>query len=436
MHEGEVDLLEGRVRRSLGTLDQIPVPGLAAITTRRAPVRSRVTRTAGAFGATAAVLVLALVVGAQLNTWRAALSGATAGPGLPGAAAQVTPDDRYGLLVGWPGDATTLVDEQGNQLVAPFFGVREARTSPDGRYIGLWLSTINGYEVRILDGVNRTLGPTLFATTEQYARSNEGLVWASDSSAVVIATTADPVANSAGAIRVNLRAIDRGGTVASIATYSAFALQPLGWDRAKNTILARATSDSSGPSKYLRFVGGGSPSVVERTVTDMPLIANDAATYVASYASCPPPGPCRIFTIHDAETYAVVAQIDLAASSPLTRPNANWAILFRPRSSDVIVYFSRSVNPTRSTFGIELYPNAGRGGRRDLGDVSVDPVNGTHYQPNAFIRADGSAAFYLHLNDVALGEQIGDLIALPGGAHTPVRVFGSPRATVLIDPKL
>jgi hypothetical protein len=183
-------------------------------------------------------------------------------------------------------------------------------------------------------------------------------------------------------------------------------------------------------------VGGGSPSVVERTVTDMPLIANDAATYVASYASCPPPGPCRIFTIHDAETYAVVAQIDLAASSPLTRPNANWAILFRPRSSDVIVYFSRSLNPTRSTFGIELYPNAGRGGRRDLGDVSVDPVNGTLYQPNAFIRADGSAAFYLHLNDVALGEQIGDLIALPGGAHTPVRVFGSPRATVLIDPKL
>lgn len=442
MHERELELVEARVRQSLGTLDAIDVPGLAAVTRRRPALRGRATRTVSALGATAAVLIFALIVGAQLSTWRATLSQPSAGPGIT--AGQIATDERYGLLVGLPGDAITLVDELGRQLMPTFVGLslHEARTSPDGRYIALWLATGtptgSGFELRILDGVSRSLGDPLFVTPERFARSNEGLVWASDSSAVALATTLDPVANSAGDIRVNLRTIDRSGNVRTIATYTAFSLQPLGWDRGKKAILARAAPGQSGAVKYLRFADDGGASVAERTVSDTPLIANDAATFVAAMASCPPPGPCRSFTIHDAETYAVVAQIDLAASAPLTRPNANWAILFRPRSSDVIVYFSRTANPTRpGVFGIELYPNAGRGARRDLGDLTVDArADGTVIAPNAFIRADGSATLYVHATDVAGGQWEGDLIDLVGRAHVQITTSGAPIATVLLDSKL
>lgn len=438
MHEREVDLLEARVRRSLGTLDAIDVPGLVALMTRRAPLRSRAARTATALGATATVLVLAVIVGAQLNTWRAAVSRPNDSTGTIGVAGQIATDERYGLLVRLPGDAITLVDELGRQVMPTFSGLSlfEARTSPNGRYIALWLATGtptgSGFELRILDGVSRSLGPTLFATPERYARSNEGLVWASDSSAVALATTADPVANSAGDIRVNLRTIDLAGNVRTIATYTAFSLQPLGWDRDKKTILARAAPDQSGAHKYLRFADSGGP-IAERSVPDTPLIANDAATFVAALASCPPPGPCRSFTIHDAETYSVVAQIDLAASAPLTRPNANWAILFRPRSSDVIVYFSRTGNATRGVFGIEMYANAGRGARRDLGDLTVDArADGTVFTPNAFIRADGSATFYVYPTGLTGGEWKGDLIDLVGRARAQVTTPGAPITTVLL----
>lgn len=432
MHEREVDLLETRIRRSLGSLDAIDVPALAALTTRRARLRSRAARTATTLGATTAVLVLALIVGAQLNTWRAAVSRPNDTPGTLGGAGQIAADERYGLLVRLPGEAVTLVDERGRQLVTAFSGLFEARTSPDGRFIALWLSTGSGFELRILDGASRSLGPPLFATTERYSRSNEGLVWASDSSAVALTTTADPVANSAGDIRVNLRTIDRSGNVRAIATYTAFSLQPLGWDRDKKTILARAAQDQSGAHKYLRFADSGGP-IVERPVGDTPLIANDAATFVAALASCPPPGPCRKFTIHDAETYSVVAQIDLEAVAPLTRPNANWAILFRPRSADVVVYFSRTRTPTGGVFGIELYPNAGRGARRDLGDLTVDArADGTVVAPNAFIRADGSATFYVYPPGLNTGEWKGDLIDLVGRARAQITTPGFPVATVLL----
>jgi hypothetical protein len=437
MQEREVELLEGRVRRSLGSLDQIAVPGLEAVRTRRPPSHGRAMGVVGTFGATALVLVLALVVGAQINTWRGALSGPSAGPGQQGVAGRLAPDDRYGLLVAWPGDATTLVDEHGTEIVPPFFGVRQAKTSPNGRYVALWLTTPSGYDVRILDGVTRSLGPMLFATTEQYARSNEGLIWASDSSAVLIATTADPIANSAGDIRVTLRAIDLGGNVRVVGRYTAFTFVPLGWDRGKSTILARAAPDQNGTNRYLRFADDGSGRVVERSVADMPIASNDAGTFVASHPTCPGPGPCRSFTIHDAETYAVVGQIDLPPlGSPLTQPSANWAILFRPRSADVIVYFSRTGTTSRGVFGIELYENAGRGPRRDLGDVAVDAASGIVFSPNAFIRADGSATLYVHATDLKGGEWRGDLIAIPGGAHTPITTGGTPRAAVLLDPKL
>src|SRR5439155_14689269 len=185
----------------------------------------------------------------------------------------------------------------------------------------------------------------------------------------------------------NLRAIDRStGTVRSLVTYSAFTFEPLGWDRAKGTVLARAVTTASGAIQYLHVADDGRGVTSTQNVDDMPVVANDAATYVASFPTCIPV-PCRRFIIHEASTYSVVAQIDLGSrGDPLTTTSANWAVLFRPRSSDVLLYFSRTGK--KGVYGIEFYPGAVRGPRRDLGDLTVAPRSaGTLTRPNAYLRA-------------------------------------------------
>jgi hypothetical protein len=196
-------------------------------------------------------------------------------------------------------------------------------------------------------------------------------------------------------------------------------------------VLARAVTTASGWIQYLHVADDGRGVTSTQNVDDMPLIANDAATYVASFPTCIP-SPCRRFIIHEASTYSVVAQIDLGSrGDPLTNTSANWAVLFRPRSSDVLVYFSRTGK--KGVFGIELYPDGGRGARRDLGDLTVAPrSDGTITSPNAYFRADGSAVFYLDPNDPSGKSWSGDVIDLATGRHLPASA-GLIRATVLVD---
>lgn len=439
MREDEaVGVTEGAVRRSLATLDAIDVPPLASVRMRRsadAPLRGVAAITAAAF-----VVVLAVLAGDRLNAWRNdhSASGPTAS-----AAIGVRLDERYGMLAQLPGvpqpgngaaSGVALVDELGHQLTPAFDGLLEAKTSPNGRYIALWLAGPEGNELKILDGVTRSIGPALLTTKERATRVNDILAWASDSSAVIVSTTADDTASTAGSIRANLRRVDlASGTVAAVMTYTTYTLAPLGWDRATGKVLVRAvTAPSGGKTLYLRVSDDGSAMVSTLVVDDSPVIANDAGTYVASVPSCTP-GPCRTFVIHDAATYAVVSTIDLGSSAPLTTASGNWAILFRPRSSDVLVYFNRSL---KGIFGIELYPDAGRGPRRDLGDLTVAPrSDGTITSPNGYFRADGSAVFYVHETDLTATSWSGDLIGIVSGGRSPATI-PNPRAMVVLDPKL
>jgi hypothetical protein len=438
LNERDVEILGGRVRQSLRTLDSIGVPSLASIEGRRTTRSSRVLRGATTLATAVVIVVAGLVLGDRLNAWRheraASDRTATAAP---------TPEGRYGLLVQLPGvtspaDGTApmiaLVDELGQQLTPAFDGLVQAKTSPDGRHIALWLSGSRTSELHVLDAADRSLGASLFTTTERFTRVNEAMVWASDSSAVLISTTADDTTNSSGNIRANLRAIDRAsGAVRQLMTYNAFSFQPLGWDRAKGTALARAvTAQSGGKTLYLLVSDDGSAATSTREVDDTPIIANDAATFVASFPTCTP-GPCRRFIIHDASTYAVVAQIDFGArGDPLTTSSASWAVLFRPRSSDVLVYFSRTGKT--GVFGIELYPDAGRGPRRDLGDLTVARASdGTITSPNAYFRADGSAVFFVAPSDRGASTWTGDLIDVATAKHAPV-VVSWIRATALPGP--
>jgi len=431
----DVEILEGRVRRSLATLDRVAVPALASIEMRRPIAASPLMRGAAILATAAVTIVVGLAIGDRLNALRGdqAASERTA-PAVPSAGYgffEVLPSATD------PGNGTAsgvaLMDELGRQLMPAIDGLIQAKTSPDGRYVALWLSGPQGFELRVLDGIKRSLGPAIFSTTERFTRVNEAMEWASDSSAVLVSTTADDTANSAGAIRANLRAIDRStGTVRSLVTYSAFTFEPLGWDRVKGSVLARATTASSGgKSLYLHVSDDGSGATSVQEVDDTPVIANDAATYVVSSPTCIL-SSCRRFIIHEASTYSVVAQIDLGSrGDPLTNTSANWAVLFRPRSSDVLVYFSRTGKT--GVFGIELYPDGGRGARRDLGDLTVAArSDGTITSPNAYFRADGSAVFYLHSIEPSGKSWSGDVIDLATGTHRPASA-GAIRATLLVD---
>ena len=434
LDDREVEILEGRVRRSLATLDRVTVPTLSSIERRRPIAASPLMRGAAILATAALMIVVGLAIGDRLNALHADRAASER-------RAPAVPSVGYGFFEALPsatdpGNGTAagvaLIDELGRQLMPAVDGLIQAKTSPDGRYVALWLSGPQGFELRVLDGVNRSLGPAIFSTTERFTRVNETMVWASDSSAVLVSTTADDTANSAGTIRANLRAIDRStGSVRPLLSYSAFTFEPLGWDRAKGTVLARAVTTASGGIQYLHVADDGRGVTSTQNVDDMPVIANDAATYVASVPACIP-GPCHRFVIHEASTYSVVAQIDLGSrGGPLTTTSANWAVLFRPRSSDVLVYFSRTGK--KGVFGIELYPDGGRGARRDLGDLTVAPrSDGTITSPNAYFRADGSAVFYLDPNDPSGKSWSGYVIDLATGTHLPASA-GFVRATVLVD---
>jgi hypothetical protein len=434
LDDQEVEVLEGRVRRSLATLDRITVPALSSIERRRPSAANPLMRGAAILATAAVMIVVGLAIGDRLNALRSDRASSER-------TAPAVPSVGYGFFEAMPGttdpgngtaSGVALIDELGRQLMPAIDGLIQAKTSPDGRYVALWLSGPQGFELRILDGINRSLGPAIFSTTERFTRVNEAMVWASDSSAVLVSTTADDTANTAANIRANLRAIDRStGAAQSFVTYSAFTFQPLGWDRAKGTVLARAVTTPSGGIQFLHVSDNGSGVTSVQAVDDMPVVANDAATYVASFPTCIP-GPCRRFIIHEASTYSVVAQIDLGSrGDPLTTTSANWAVLFRPRSSDVLVYFSRTGK--KGVFGIELYPDGGRSTRRDLGDLTVAPgSDGTIISPNAYFRADGSAVFYLHPDDRTGKSWSGDVIDLATGTHRPASA-GAIRATVLVD---
>ncbi|TMF72746.1 MAG: hypothetical protein E6I18_16705, partial [Chloroflexi bacterium] len=119
LDDREVEILEGRVRRSLATLDRVTVPTLSSIERRR-PIAASPLMRGAAFLATAAVMiVVGLAVGDRLNALRGdrAVSERTA---------PAVPSVGYGFFevlpsATDPGNGTAsgvaLVDELGRQLM-------------------------------------------------------------------------------------------------------------------------------------------------------------------------------------------------------------------------------------------------------------------------------------------------------------------------------
>lgn len=401
-------------------------------------------RVVGAITASALVVVLALVAGDRLAALRNERAGASPSTAtVPPALSHVAPDHRYGLLVRLPGKTTdvALIDELGHEVIPQINGLVEAKTSPNGRYIALWLQSADSFELRMLDGVTRTIGAPLFTTSERFARQSLATIWASDSSAVLVATTADSVANGNAMIDANLRAIDLKGNVRLVQTIRTFALAPLAWDRTKAAIVVRSVPQQHGANQVLLRISEDGSARSDTTITDDPLIANDAGTYIAAAVPCVAQAPCRRYAIHDAATYAVVSQIDLP---DLVSGSGMTSIQFRPRSSDVLVNFSRSLDAGGGQFALMLYPDAGRGKPRDFGTFPVKAVSQPDPKaqaavptPNAVIRADGSAAFFVHTTTIGTlnADSEGFLVELNYGSGAGVKTR-QPITSIVLDPSL
>jgi hypothetical protein len=430
--------VEAGLRASLRTLDDVPVPPLGPIRVReRARLPGRI---AGAIAAVA-VLVIALALGERLNAWRLDRAAATPATASLGVSGSIAPDARYGWLVRTDGSASlALVNELGAQLLGSIGDVTEAVTSPSGRYVALWTAGAKN-ELRILDGPSKTVGAPLFSTGEVYARTNNSLIWASDSSAVVVATTADPVGSSSGPITIRLRSVSLTGEVRDVATYVGFSLAPLGWDRAGGAITAKARPTSTGRAHVMRF-GESGALLSDREVADEPLVADHSGKFIAS-ANCQSQSPCSDFVIHDAASYAAVSFMKLtqsvayvpAGSPPPGVGGSVVSILFRPRSNDVLLASSHTFAPTGGTSALRLFPDAGRGGSRDLGVASVTPIAREVFLAQAYARADGSAVLFVHPTSTQAGRDwTGDLVGM-GGARAPITI-GQPVASVVLDSAL
>jgi hypothetical protein len=435
----ELTSVEDGLRASLGTLGDVPVPPLGPIRVReRARLPGRI---AGAIAAVA-VLVIALALGERLNAWRLDRAAATPPAASLGVSGSIAPDARYGWLVRPDGKSSlALVNELGVQLLGSIGDVTEAVTSPSGRYVALWTSGAKN-ELRILDGPSQKISAPLFSTGEVYARTSQSLIWASDGTAIVIATTADPVGSSSGPIAIGLRTVSLSGEVRDIATYNGFSLAPLGWDRAGGSITVKARPASTGRAHVIRFSESGT-LLSDREVADEPLVADQSGKYIAS-ADCQSQFPCRDFVIHDAASYAGVSFIKLtqsvgyvpAGSSPTPGGGSSVvSILFRPRSNDVLVATSHTSAPAGGTSALRLFPDAGRGGTRDLGVASLTPIAREVFLAQAYTRADGSAVLFVHPTSTQVGRDwTGDLVGM-GGARAPITI-GQPVASVVLDSTL
>ena len=137
LDDREVEILEGRLRRSLATLDRVTVPALSSIERRQPGAASPLARGAAMLATAAVLIVVGLAIGDRLNALRAdrAASERTA---------PAVPSVGYGFFEAMPsatdpGNGTTsgvaLFDELGRQLMPAVDGLIQAKTSPDGTVV-------------------------------------------------------------------------------------------------------------------------------------------------------------------------------------------------------------------------------------------------------------------------------------------------------------
>jgi len=420
----EVEVVEAELRRAFASLRHVAVPSLADLQSNRRSLWPSWLSRVGAAVAVTALLIAAIGFGQAMASWRIERAASSSRPTVSvGVGGQIQPDARYGFLarVGAGKSAILQVlDELGRPVSSGFGGISATKASPTGRYLALWSSSVSGAELRFFDAIGRSTGPVVVRTSERFAGSTTGLVWANDGSGVALVTTADPTGRGAGPLHGNVRLVERTGVVTLVATYRADSITPIAWDHTRGLVTLSACVDG-GACHYVVYRENGA-LVRDLAVPDRPLLADSTSRFVVASADCVSQPPCRRFVVRDSESYGQVADISL----PLGEGNLGvWGVEFRARSNDLIVYADRQATGRAIGFGVALYPDAGRGSRRDLGAITVDTSAGAASAPTLVQRGDGSAVYVARA--APDGTWSGELIDLDTGAHGP---FTGPQALV------
>lgn len=421
MEDREVARIGSRLERALRAFDDVPVIELTQLRSRR--------RRSGWDLAAPAVLVGALLVAVGVSAARVA--DLTSGAATASAPVPVAPalSAAYGMLarVGdGKSSSVAIVDELGAAIAGPFEGLVAARTSPDGRSIALLLAGSQGTELRIFDGAQRTLGPALLTTAEEFDRTGSALVWADDSSGVLVVSAPRPRVEDA--VLATLRVVARDGSVRTIATHRAFSLSPLAWSRGSGVILLSTSANNSGNPVTLVRISDANGAVLGEHVSADPIVtANDRAQLIVTSGACGVQPPCRSLTVRDAVSFAPVSEIVLP---PLASTMTLWGTTFLPLGTDLVAWFSRDMNPTAGTFSLVIAADGGRGGRRELGDLRIEAVEGGKiFPPTLIARGDGSAVLFIHPTSSSDAVFSGALVDPASTGRSEVKV---PRAIATV----
>lgn len=425
MEDSEVREVEARLTLGLRAFDALPVPDLGRIRVARRGFSALDALAPAAL--VAAIIVAAAIGGARLS----ALDGASpaANPGRAVSAPTLSPN--YGLLSRATTDKSSrvaIVDELGGEVLTGIDSLVAARTSPDGHFVALLLATQQRTELRMFDGASRILGPALLSTDEEFGRTGDSVVWASDSSAVLVASAPRPrVGDDAS---VQLRSVTLAGEVRPLTTLRTFALALLAWDRTHGIVTLRRTADASGGAGVVVALSESGATVFEHAVAESIVTADDGGRMIVTAGACGTQPPCRRLAVRDVATEATVTEIALPPTASAT---GIWGATFLPRSADLVVWFSREMLPGRGTFDLALYRDGGRGTRVDLGELVVEAIGGRVYPPSVVVRADGTSLLYTHPTG-APGNAEGVLVDTASGARVTVTI-AAPLASVVLAPR-
>lgn len=273
-------------------LDEIALPkrGAWRPQARKERVMSRTSRYLLNTAAVAAVLVLALVVGYQLQQ-RQEVAGppasaspsasttpgssqstapATATPGASTAPSSVYNDD-FGFVVFSQVSGAAIRTESGTPRPATFAASPAAvAVSPDGKLVAYWTSSTTPSQLRLFTTLGNATEQTLL--TLPAGTRGGGIAWASDGAALLYSTDTGSFGINGGTNSATLDTFELAGPPLRHATIGTQAnagmlYRPIAWDRSANLAAAGLTGEGGSMVSYVTVRTDQSNAVAQLTDT-------------------------------------------------------------------------------------------------------------------------------------------------------------------------
>jgi hypothetical protein len=278
-------------------------------------------------------------------------------------------DDRFGFIISDPSIGPgPVVRRESDPRTIFTLGETFGQVAPSGRQVALWVDN----KLQVLDVAPNAQPRVVFDLSAQAAREEyAGLAWSSDSTGLVVATTAPsqiPAADAPpeyGALRVVEVA---GGPSREIIKVPGRQLNPLLWDR-RARLVAAFTAASAGADSYYVIEESGNAQVTKIPSGMVNLEASPDAQLIVATGFSP-----DVVSVWSYSAPAQATELRSSASERILA--ARW----RPGTAELGVVFSDR---------LELWQASG--GRRV---VPLPPLPQTsNLNRTLAFRLDGNAAF-------------------------------------------